>query len=194
MIVQLLHYYKGLLTFAQAGKSQMPAAAGALAQAPGLDYSLRTNISHCAYVTRQHKLRHMGRSLFSAVFLGWFALWFVASRYVGFSFYRLLLGEAVEFSLGTAALLVVLALVIQPIFQKSTEMPSRWRYVLLCGAALAMAELGWRLGIGQLHWEVGKILGVVLDLSTPALVAVGLAVVLSEWRASGARSRLGAKL
>lgn len=124
-------------------------------------------------------------SRLAVAFLVWFALWFVAGRYIGFGFYRFEVSEGVRVDFGLTTLLAVLALVLMPFVRPEPQQSTRWSYLLLCLVLLIIVELAWRLVVSELHWEIGKVLSIALDISTPALLALGVIAAATEWRLSG---------
>ena len=122
------------------------------------------------------------RSLpFAVVFFLWFALWLVAGRYISVGFYGFAIGGTAELALALTTLLVALALVIVRVLRP--HRPSgRWNYAVLCIGFLSLAEVLWRLVMYHVPWDLLKGLAIVLDVATPALVAIGLAALALEVR------------
>ena len=114
----------------------------------------------------------------------WFAAWFVAGRYVSVDFYKFELGEAVQVAFGLSAACMAVALIIMPFIRPRAGPRLRWTYGAFCLASLLVAELVWRLVMDDVPWDVAKGLGIILDVLTPALLALGGAAIVSEWRAS----------
>lgn len=120
-------------------------------------------------------------SPFAVGFFVWFALWFVAGRYVSVDFYRLTLGEAAQIGLELFTPLVALALMIVPFMRARAKRSSRWSNAILCIGLLAIVEVVWRM-TNALPWDFAKGLGIILDVATPALLALGMVAVVAEWR------------
>lgn len=116
-------------------------------------------------------------------FFVWFAAWAVTSSYVSVGYYRFELGEAAEMAFRLLTLCVAVALVLVPFVQSSEAQKPRWRYAALCLVTLLVAELLWRLVMNDVPWDFVKGLGILLDVATPALFALGVAAVVAEWRA-----------
>lgn len=136
--------------------------------------------------------RSVRLSPFGIAFLIWFALSVGVGRYIGgFAFYRSLFGELAEVTLALTTLLVAVALVTVRFLHPREPGSARGSYALLCIGLLALVEVGWRLGKDEVHWDTTKVLGSLLDVSTPAFLALGFAAVVSEWRRPSLRTDNG---
>lgn len=124
-------------------------------------------------------------SPFAVAFLAWFAVWLVADGSVGFSFYRVEIREGAAFDFGRITLLAALALVFVRFVRPGPGRLTSWSYLLLGPALFILAALVWELAIAPLHHDVHKLLTAAFDVTTPALFALGVIAVASEWRALG---------
>lgn len=135
---------------------------------------------------REHLgMRSSRQTMFlTLTFFVWFAAWLIAGTYVSVDFYRFTVGEAAQVILKLLTLLVAIVLAIVPLIRPGGEQASRWGNAASCVCTLAFFALIWRPIMDDVPWDVVKGFGILLDIGTPALLALGAAAAVGEWRLS----------
>lgn len=111
-----------------------------------------------------------------------FALWFTATRYGSPGFYGWLLAPVVVtvLMLGTFALFFMVVVLAARRGVKAASVP--WLDAAVIACAIVGFDLFWRFYLSPFAWDAFKLTSIVLDIATPAIVALGLAAVVSELR------------
>jgi hypothetical protein len=111
-----------------------------------------------------------------------FALWFTASRYSSPGFYGWLLAPMV----GTVLMLGTIALFLIAVVLGARRGIKMGSIPWVDAAAIAVPIIGfdllWRFYLSRFAWDAFKLTSIALDIATPIIVALGLAVVVCELR------------
>lgn len=111
-----------------------------------------------------------------------FAASSVTISYVTVEYYAWMFGEFVQAMFRLSAISLAVMLMLVPFVRPQARRRHRWAYAAFGLALFLAAELARRLVMKDLAWDFLKDLGIVLDVSTPALLALGAAALVREWR------------
>jgi hypothetical protein len=118
----------------------------------------------------------------TVIFYFVFALWATAASYSSHSFYSVLIAPAVGTFLTLSAVGLFASVVILAARRGVRTAAFPWLDAAIFAGAVVGFDLFWRFYLSPLAWDAFKLTSMALDVSTPVIVALGVAAVLSETR------------